>query len=450
MPTQGYYLAELPRHFHELRATYLEWAKTFGQPAAVGLAHYRRALIGWYEAVKHPTDAYTGEVYHYVTTAADVYFSGEHRRVVEAMEGNELAQASDTFGANPLNHLPQPIALSETQQLMLRQFHELGKRCRELLLLADYHDLTPGRIAEALDMDGRVDEVQRERRKCLLLVRERWQATGILDPVIVPSPQDEQLIDRYYDGKLDMTERWEVEARRPSDSVFRQAMELREDWMEVITVAGRQDLMETLQREENRYAEKVVAPPPSPAPAAPPRVRLSRRKTRLERGIGALDFWSVIAVAVLLAFGYVAYTTFGTGPTGNALFEEYFEPLDSPFVRRVPETEDERDFDRMLYYYERGDYATAYDEMLPAAEVYPGAALYLGISAMALGDHQRAQDWLARVERTDPYYAYAEWYEALGALARDRTPSASAILEDIADRPGHPYRSRAAALLREL
>ena len=110
----------------------------------------------------------------------------------------------------------------------------------------DYHQLSTERIAEVIGLEGQVEEAEDQHQKCHLMVREAWQAGGITDPVHIPSPVDEQLIDQYYAGQLGVAERWDVEARRPVDSVFRRAMELRDDWVGVVAVAGRQDLRETL------------------------------------------------------------------------------------------------------------------------------------------------------------------------------------------------------------
>ena len=457
--SRGFFLAELPRLFHELRAPYLEWAADYGRPEEESLAHYRRALIGWYEARKDATEPYTGDVFHYVTTVAEVYFSGRHTELFAAEESARLTASPEERARNPLNHLPKPLPLDEVQQLMLRQFRQLGKRCREMLLLADYHGLIMPRIATALDMDGQVEEATQLRRKCLLMVREHWQATGILDPVIVPSPADEQLIDRYYDGKLSVGERWEVEARRPTDPVFRRAMDLREDWQAVIAVAGRQDLMETLEREEGRYVERPTAPPvvtaaptgAAAAEAAAEPVELTPRRPRFGvPRMGRPNLPIILALVLLGGFGYLAWDTFSNPRASTQLYAAYFAPLPNVFDGRDSLSEDERDLDRILYYYDRRDYATAYDELLPVAQYYPAAPLYLGVSALALGQPTRAQQWLAQVPPGDAYYPPAQWYEALAYLGQNRTPAAASLLDQIAGTPGHPYRGRAVELLGKL
>ncbi|SEQ14065.1 hypothetical protein SAMN05444359_10643 [Neolewinella agarilytica] len=448
MQQQGQHLAELSPYYHALRGPFLQWAAKWQQPAGVALGHLRRALIGWYEARIDEEDAYVGEVDRYVKTVAKAYFNGNLEEAVMAAE--RLPLVSDLGVApqqNPLNHLPRPVRLNETQQLMLRTFQEMGTGCQELLLMADYHHLSVGRMAQILEVDGQLLEVEERRSKCLLMIREGWQSVGIIDPLYLPSPADEDLIDRYYEGELDTTERWDVEARRPGDAVFRRAMELREDWQQVVTVAGRQDLMETLLREEATYAKKTA-----PAPASAPKdVKLSPRRGRSFNfgtfKLPALE--TVVAVLLAVVFGWLVWTTFGDeAPQKKSV--AHFEPFPNIFDKFDPRNEQERDLQRILYYYDRKDYATAYEELLPVAPAYPAAPLYLGVSALALEQPTRALDWFAQIPEGDYYHPFAEWYEALAYLAEGRRPAAEATLSEIVETRGHPYRGKAERLLAEL
>jgi len=277
------------------------------------------------------------------------------------------------------------------------------------------------------------------------MVRESWQAAGILDPTQVPSPVDDALLDRYYAGDLETAERWDVEARRPGDPVFRRAMELREDWSDVITVAGRLDLMETLQREEAKYAKKRSIAPAS----APKKVKLSPRRKPTLGNLTLPSLQSVVAFSLFCAFAWLVFTTFrAAAPERKAV--AHFEPFANIFDRMAPRNEEERDLKRILYYYDRGDYATAYDELLPVAPAYPAAPLYLGVSALALEQPTRALQWFDQVEPGSYYHPFAEWYSALAYLAEGRKPAASIALQDIAETRGHPYQARAAQLLAEL
>lgn len=443
---QGQFLAALPRNFHALRGPFLQWAAPYGQPNEVVLGHLRRALIGWYEASIDQDDPYTGQLNRYVQQVAEVYFSGKLNEAVLAADRMPLAEPGLTEDQNPLNHLPRPIHLNTRQQLMLAQFKEMGKNCRELLLMADYHQLTPSRMAEVLKLENRLEQLADRRSKCLLMLREGWQAGGIVDPMHTPSPVDENQIDRYFAGSLDMAARWDVEARRQVDTVFREAMELREDWAEVITVAGRQDLMETLLREEAKYAVKQ-----SPAPASAPKVRLSpRRKGGIQLGNLELpDLQTLVAVALFGVFGWLAWTTFGPGSVQRKSVS-HFEPLANLFDKVAPRNESEEDLKRILYYYDIGDYQTAYDELLPVAQAYPAAPLYLGVSALALEQPTRALDWFEQIPAGSYYKPFAEWYEALAYLAEGRKNAAVIALEDITETPGHPYRGKAGGLLGEL
>ena len=446
MSNQGQHLAALTRNFHDLRGPFLKWAAKYRQPDEVALAHYRRALIGWYEARIEPEEPFTGEIQTYVQRVTKVYFDGNMNEAVLAAERRPIAELGMTTEQNPLNHLPRPIQLNTTQQLMLTQFKEQGKKCQDLLLMFDYHRLSPARIAEIIGLEGQVEETESRRDKCLLMVREAWQAGGITDPVHIPSPVDEELIDRYFAGELGVAERWDVEARRPSDSVFRRAMELREDWAEVIMVAGRQDIMETLLREEKRYTQKR-----KPAPASAPKVKLSPRK---KGGIklGELELPSLqtlLASVLFVAFCWVLWTTFGPSAPQNKSVAN-FEPLPNFFNRMAPRDAYEEDLKRILYYYDRGDYNTAYDELLPVAQAYPAAPLYLGVCALALKQPTRALEWLEQIPRGSFYHPYAEWYEALAYLAEGNSIAAETVLEEIRETPGHPYRGKAGEVLGEI
>ena len=444
MANQGEQLAALTRHFHELRTAYLRWAAGYGQSSETNLGHYRRALIGWYEARIDPEHPYLGPPERYVQRVAAVYFAGRMNEAVVAADRRPDLATTPTE-ANPLDHLPRPVHLNGTQQLMLSQFKELGNSCQDLLLMFGYHRLTHARIAEVIGLDGQTQATEDRRQKCLLMVREAWQAGGITDPIHQPSPLDEQLIDRYFGGHLSVAERWDVEARRPVDSVFRRAMELREDWAEVVTVAGRQDLMATLEREEAKYAKKRAV-----APTAA-RVKLSpRRKGGIRLGNLELPSLQTLAAVILFGvFGWVAWTTFGPAAP-QRVSVAHFEPFYNIFDRTPPRNAAEEDLQRILYYYDRADYATAYDELLPVARAYPAAPLYLGVSALALQQPTRALDWLGQIPDGDYYHPFAEWYEALAYLAEGRKVAAETLLRDLAETPGHPYRSKATEVLASL
>ncbi|TXF87135.1 hypothetical protein FUA23_18765 [Neolewinella aurantiaca] len=446
MSNQGQHLAALTRNFDALRGPFLKWAANYRQADEVTLGHYRRALIGWYEARIDPEEPYTGPVQNYVQRVAQVYFSGKINEAVIAAERMPIAELGVQQEQNPLNHLPRPIQLNTTQQVMLAQFKELGKSCQDLLLMSDYHHLSYARIAEIIGLEGQIEETEHRRQKCLLMVREAWQAGGITDPVHIPSPIDEELIDQYYAGELGVAERWDVEARRPVDSVFRRAMELREDWAEVVTVAGRQDLMETLLREEAKYARKRPL-----APASAPKVKLSpRKKGGIQLGKLELpDLQTLFAIGLFAVFGWVLWTTFGAAAP-QAKSVAHFEPMPNIFDRMTPRDAAEEDLERILYYYDRKDYRTAYDELLPVAQAYPAAPLYLGVCALALKQPTRALDWFEQIPRGDFYRPYAEWYEVLAYLAEGNSIAAETVLEEIRDTPGHPYRGKAEALINDM
>lgn len=445
MTQQGLHLAELPRYYHALRGPYLKWVqRTWETTPAEALGHFRRALIGWYEARVDREDPFLGETDDYVKAVATVYFNGNLSASVLEAERLPLTTMGLTKTQQPLNYLPRPIRLSERQQLMLRLFQEMGKTCRELLLMSDYHHLAPERMAEVLGVDGQLLEVEARRTKCQLMIREGWQNHGLTNPVYLPSPADEALIDQYFSGALDTTQRWDVEARRPGDAVFRYAMELREDWAGALIVAGRQDLMETLLQEEEQYNRKAKSAIRDKS------VKLSPRKKTID--FGGLQLPTLETVTALLLFGFLswlAWTTFSAeAPDRKAV--NYFDPYPNIFKQYEPRTEEERDLERILYYYDRKDYLTAYDELLPVAPAYPAAPLYLGVSALALEQPGRALEWFEQIPEDGYYHPVAEWYEALAYLAEGRKGTAETMLTDIKDKPGHPFRDRARRLLGEL
>ncbi len=145
---------------------------------------------------------------------------------------------------------------------------------------------------------------------------------------------------------------------------------------------------------------------------------------------------------------WLLYDTFGQDPDGLAA--TYFAPYPNIFDANPPATEADRDLQRILYYYDRGEYRTAYDELLPTAPAYPASPLYLGVSALALHDPQRAGEWLNQIPSTSPFYPAARWYQALARLEMGATAGAKALLQQIAESSDHPYRSEATELLSDL
>ena len=371
----GRHLAELLAYHRQYRQPYLDWVAEQGFAADRALPNYRRALVGWYEASMDAEHPYRGEVFEYVKALAAVYY------------GQPPAREEIPLGGHPLDHLPRAAKLAPEGQELLQRFQLLPAAGREALLLADYHRLTPAALAQALD---------------------------IADP--------EELNDHLDD-------------LRHTTGVVTPAAELH--WSTAVTVAGRQDLISTLEREG--------APPEKLPPAAPPGVTLSRRR-RLRFNMPSAG----ILVAGLL-FGvllYLLYTTFGDRST--AVYSDYFTPYPNLFTTEPPRTEEERDLQRILYYYDRGDYRTAYAELLPTADAYPAAPLYLGVSALALGDAARAREWLARLPADSPYRDAAEWYAALASLQLGGDAGTRASVEEVASAVGHPYQQQAQQLLSDL
>ncbi|WP_116125568.1 tetratricopeptide repeat protein [Lewinella sp. IMCC34183] len=380
----GRLLAELRQHYGTYLSDYLDWAEERGYPEANTLLNYRRALIGWYEARLREERPYAGDVYPYLTTVAERYFGGTADAVAEEFP----------LGDEPLAYLPEPVHLDARGQQLLAAL-KADADCRDLLLLADYHQMEAGAIARALDREGEIDELSDQIDAC----------------------------------------RYDLEASVPGGALL---------YRPALRVAGRQDLMETLGREEPEQEED---PAPAPAPETAD-VRLSPRRRRRTLGLPT----PAIVVAGLLTgvLLYLLYDTFYANAAPEGLYADFFDPYPNVFETTPPATSEERDLERILYYYDRGDYRTAYDELLPTADAYPAAPLYLGVTALELGDPTRAREWLARVEDPGPYAAPAAWYRALALLAAGDRARATGLLRGIAGEADHPYADRARELLGAL
>lgn len=433
---QGLFLAELIQYYHHYRSAFLTWSIGIQPDDEAAVLNYQRAMLAWYEARIRSEQPYTGDVYHFIQVAS-THYAGH---VIKA-EGDWGANNQARTHQDPLRYLPHPISLNDTQKIMSRQFLELGQNCRELLLLAYYHRLSDDRLSEVLEMADGPEQSATKRRQCLLMVRERWQNTGIMDALKTASSAQHLLIDRYYRHELNVAERWEVEALRSTDPLLLEAMSLREEWQDCLFIAGRQDTLATLQREEAAYR------PSKSAPAALGRVKINL--PNLPRVSLPKDVQTYLVVALLGLLGWLLFTTFVGGSKEEQLFRTYFKPFPSPETP-INGTAADNDLAKMLLFYDQGDYLTAYDELLPAASAYPSAPLYLGISALALNQPQRALDWFNQYETTNEYRPYADWYTALAHLALGRRPAALSLLVEIASTLNHPYELPATQLIEQL
>ncbi|PPK87692.1 hypothetical protein CLV84_0642 [Neolewinella xylanilytica] len=295
------------------------------------------------------------------------------------------------MGNGPLDHLPKPVQLDASGQRLLLRLKEAGD-CQQLLLLADYHRMESAALARALDLEP-----------------------------------DDELDDRLLSCRDAVTEGDPEMARR---------------YPAAITLAGRQDLMRTLARE-------APAPEPIPAPAPAANKESVQLRPRYRIKLPSLSTGLLLAAVLCGVLGWLAYDTFGGSAPGD-LYARAFEPYPNIFADTPPQTDAERDLERILYYYDRGDYRTGYDELLPTAPAYPASPLYLGVSALALDDPARAREWFAQLPPDSPYLAPAAWYDALALLALNRRPEAEDALQRIANTDGHPYRAAARELLADL
>ena len=387
----GRRLAELRQYNTKLFPDYTAWREARELPAEPARLNFHRALVAWYEAGLQPDRAYKGEVLQYVTTVAGVYYADP-----------TLETERFPLGDGPLDFLPETVQLDEAGRQMLQRLKRSGE-CQQLLLLSDYHRMESAVVARALDLEEELDELP-----------ER-----ILDCREAVTQGNPELALRYDD---------------------------------VLRVAGRQDLMQTLEREtEPREPEAETetveeAPPPVIRPHSRSEdVKVSpRRRIRLPSTSPGMIVAAVLCGVLL----WLAWDTWG-GAAPDRLAAAHFEPYPNIYATEPPQTEADRDLERILYYYDRGDYRTAYDELLPAADAYPAAPLYLGVSALALDDPIRAREWFLRLNATSPYRDAADWYDALALLALDEREAGLAALRRIAGAAGHPYAAAAREVVRE-
>lgn len=426
---QGYYLAELIKHYHRLREEYLEWAGPLFDTRTAAISTYQRSLLAWYEARILLKDPYAGEVMIFLRAATAAY-TGTLDEFLEEWADQGLA----TLGPDPVRYLPRPVKLSARQEKMMAAYELMDRPVRDLLLLAYYHQLSDARLHDVLEVGHNADAASQLRHSYLRMLRDDWRSIGLMDDRFEATPEQQETIDRYLRDELDVAQRWEVEARRSSEPNFSNALQLREDWEEGLKIVGRNDTLETLAKEEERYRPKVVVPVNS------------------SRWIDGRTLQGLLAGILAVVLIYLLYTTFA--PTGErTYFAEYFRPF--PNITRTQDSlaqpiSGREDLAEMLVPYDRRDYYSAYDELLPAATAYPAAKLYLGVCALALEQPQRARDWLEQYLPGEKYHPYARWYIALAYLADERRGMALRELVDIAGIPGHPYEVPATRLIEAL
>lgn len=423
-PTSGQPLATLREHYHHYHDAFL----SFGEAYPVGegdlLLAYRRSLIAWYEMTvrrRLPTDM---DTFSYLREAGTFFLLN---RGPEQL-GVNLPGAQS---AHPLYaYLPEPVALSDRQQAMLEQFEEVGERCHDLLLLAYYHHLNDIRLGEVLEIPGGADGVREARHHCLFLIRERLRQSGLFSREAFLTDAEENLIDRYQRNELQTEERWDVELQRTERADFRAAIERQEEWLEAVRIAGRRQLHELMMEEETIYVE------------------MSRPAVQRSRAVGS-GYWMAAALLLLIiaVYGYREYLR----PTDTrALALAYFEPYPNVVANSGSLDTADNYLERSFLPYDEGRWAAAYEELTTIVAAFPAARLYLGVTALAQSDPERATDWLETIGPAEVYHAPAQWYLALAYLWKRQTEPARALLLAITETNGHPYRSQAQRLLVEM
>ncbi|MEM6394820.1 MAG: hypothetical protein AAF741_00635 [Bacteroidota bacterium] len=428
---QGFYLAELRQHYHSYRDPFLQWLSVTSLDQERKIDVFRRSLLAWYEARLRRRNPYEGDTGLYLQVAAIYFLEG-------AVDGSETERllAADVPDQDPRDFMPMTIRLDDTQALMYQQMESWNSPCKDLLMAAYYHGIGDDSLAEAYELSDR--ESSRERRlACLQGVREMWTSAGLLSAQYRATPEQQILVDEYMRNELDTESRWEVDNLKATEPAVRQAIQRREDWAKAMRVLGRKDTLEILEKEEQVYHRSVEKA----------RIKsLDLPKYRLPK-VG-LNVQNILIGALTILLGIMLYQTFLGGTRSSKLFDRYYQPLAAP--RDLNPTDiDQQELLEMLEPYRRGQYQEAYNELLPGAQAYDEAPLYLGVIALELEQPQRALQWFRKVDSESGYYETASWYRVLAHLQAGNTVSAESEAIDIAGRPDHMFARNAAQLLDE-
>lgn len=428
---QGFYLSELRQHYHSYRDPFLQWLSVTSISQDRKIDVFRRSLLAWYEARLRSRNPYVGDTGLYLQVAAIHFMEG-------AVDGSETERmlAADAPDQDPRDFMPLAIRLDDTQALMYQQMADWNSPCKDLLMAAYYHGIGDDSLADAYELTDR--ESARERRlACLQGVREFWTSAGLLATPFQAAPEQQILVDQYMRNELDTETRWEVDNLKATEPAVRQAVQLREDWAKAMRVLGRKDTLELLEKEEQVYHRK----------AEKARIRsLDLPKYRLPN-VG-LNAQNILIGALTILLGIMLYQTFLGGTRSSKLFDRHYQPLAAP-RDLTPADINQQELVDMLTPYRRGQYQEAYNELLPGAQAYDEAPLYLGVIALELEQPQRALQWFRKVEADNEYYETAAWYRILAYLQAGNLAAAESEAIDMAGQPDHLFAKNAAQLLDE-
>lgn len=181
--------------------------------------------------------------------------------------------------------------------------------------------------------------------------------------------------------------------------------------------------------------------------AAAPSVARKRSLTWVWAAAAAL---LVLVVAVwVIPFGKTT-----TSPTA-LLYEKYYAPMTfSGTLGTVPPDAMRQQWQQAVQAYEQKNYAEALARVAPLRSdaVYQDQAALL--EGMVHLEQKKATDAIAAFDRVRSevplYRRQADWYRALALLQADQAQAATSALQAIAGASEHPYKGKAAQLLREL
>lgn len=230
---------------------------------------------------------------------------------------------------------------------------------------------------------------------------------------------DKSWIDRYFEGDLSPDEEQALLEKVAQDPELRQEWEYQQAVKKAVHQKEREELKSFLQGAEAR------------------------------RGRGKILLWAGAAASVILLTGIGFYFL---RDNSTALAQAYFHPLPnmvSPVVRSAdPDTGEVLGAFRA---YEEENYADAVSEFKKLGEK-PYAALYEGISYLALDSTVAAQRTLSRFSATDaelPLETYRKWYLGIACLKNGEKEKAKALFRELA-ADDNPVREKAAELLDKI
>jgi tetratricopeptide (TPR) repeat protein len=160
---------------------------------------------------------------------------------------------------------------------------------------------------------------------------------------------------------------------------------------------------------------------------------------------------SAVAAIIILALGF--WSIFGSNPTTDDLFAEYYKPYDviDGQTRSYKQTNDK--FIEIARLYENGQYndaAQQLDEMIAKDNNSPKILLIYGITQIEQHKYQNAISSFNEIIKDDGEFSIeAKWYVALCYLKVKDTKKAKALMMELSKTPGF-YMAKAQKILGEI